>query len=120
MRKDKEMTDEYKPEEINQSRGPVLAFRGRLIASEERETKGRDPMTVLTEIFETEGGAYVAVSSMAPIEREGFEDVRAAVIAPGPDEVARRCAVMDFFNWDHHARKMCVKKLKWRFRVEVA
>lgn len=110
---------EFEPIQVRQTRGPVLAFNGRLLASDEYETRGRDPMSVLLEVFETQGGAYVAVSSFVPAERDGFEDIRASVIEPGPDEVARRCAVLDHFTWDVRARKM-LRKQGWKFIVEVA
>jgi len=105
--------------EIRQNRGPTIEFQGVELASEEHETKGRDAMRISMEIYRTRGGAMVAVSSMIPIDREGFEDVRATVVEPSEDEQAMRFAVMDAFNWDQRARKMVTKKLGWSLRMDV-
>jgi hypothetical protein len=42
------------------------------------------------------------------------------VIAPDDDEMARRIAVMEFFNWDMRVRKLVFRELKWSFKIEVA
>lgn len=105
--------------EIVQQRGPTLEFTGILIASSDFETRGRDPMRVEFEIYETVGGALVAVSASEPTDREGIELVNATVVERQDDALAMRCAVMAHFDWHDRARNMA-KKLGWSLRMEVA
>lgn len=106
------MTDEYEEVRIKQTRGPVLAFSGKLLASDERETRGHKALSVRLEIWETKGGALVPATYAKPLDG-GFEDVRAAVVEPQPDPQAMHLAVMDFFSYDNHARGMVRKQLGW-------
>ena len=106
--------------EIKVSRGPVLEFRGRLLAEHSWTTRAPDPMNVSFEVYQTFGGALVAVSSMHPADREGFEKVEALVVEPIEDTQAMRFAVMDFFEWSQSARSMAHKQLQWNLRRDVA
>lgn len=105
------MTETMTAEKIKQMRGPTIMFTGCQIASTEFETRGHDAMSMILEIWLTKGGALIAVSSTAPVDREGFEDVRATVVEPQEDVQAMRLAVMDHFNWDSRARSMVREQL---------
>lgn len=118
------MTDtitEFARIEVKQNRGPTLIFEGREIASTEFETRGNPAMNMCLEVFETRGGALVAVSSAEPVGKlDGFEDVRAVVVDPIEDKQAMQFAVMDFFDWSDRARSMMRKRAKWSFKQVVA
>ena len=101
--------NEYEPIQIKQTRGPTLRFDGRLLAE---NTGG----PVELEIYETRGGALVAVSEG---EMRGGIDTRACVVEPCDDEQAMRLAVMEFFDFDNRARTMA-RKLGWRLVREIA
>lgn len=108
---------------IKQTRGPTLRFRGELIADTQFQSRVGDEMSL--EIWETEAGAFVAVSrgEMA----DGKPDVRAEVVEPSSvaslpvsrRSLAMRLAVMDFFRWSDRARSMVKDQLKWKLLVEV-
>lgn len=116
---------------IVQTRGPTIkAEAARLLARQEFETKGRTPCAMVFEIYETRGGALIAVSRSTPIEFDGFEDVRAVVVdteAIYSERPALRqataqdmhFAVMDHFSWEDRARTMA-RKLGWKLNREVA
>lgn len=103
--------------EIKQQRGPTLEFTGKLLFETKFETASHDPMRVEFEIWETQGGAMVAVSATEPAQRAGIEIVNATVVPLG-DTQAMRCAVMDHFDWHDRARNMA-RKLGWALRQEV-
>lgn len=109
----------FSPAEVRQTRGPVLEFDGRLLCEKTFETRGSPPLEIVLEIWETSGGALIAASYSHPADCDGYEDVRAAVIPPGGEEIDRHCAVMDFFDWHNHARDMAKKRLGWKFRKVV-
>lgn len=104
--------------EFKQHRGPTIEFTGRRIAQHEFETRGRDPMHVAFEIWETMAGNLVAVTITAPSMRDGFEIVEATVVERQDDVQAMRFAVMEHFDWNDGARNMA-RKLGWSIRVEV-
>ncbi|CDO34026.1 hypothetical protein [Novosphingobium sp. KN65.2] len=113
------MTTEYERIEIKQNRGPTLEFNGKEIASTEFETRGRDPMQITLEVYETPAGALVAISSSVPADRpDGFEDVRAHVVRPTDDVGAMQREVMEFFGWADRARSM-LRKAGWSFKMEI-
>lgn len=103
--------------EFKQHKGPTIEFTGRLLAETEFETRGADPMHVTFEIWETAGGALVAVVMTRPFNR-GFEIVRATVAERQDDAQAMHFAVMDHFDWGDAARNMA-RKLGWSLRMEV-
>jgi hypothetical protein len=107
------LSDTLTEHEIKQMRGPVLRFTGQLLAETSFEIKGRDALQIRCKIYETRGGALVAVSSSTLLDRDGFEDVRATVVPKQDDEFAMRCAVMDAFEWETRARRMVTRQLKW-------
>lgn len=103
--------------EIVQQRGPTVSFTGRLLADTSFET--RRGLNMLLELFETEGGALIAVSSTTLAGGGGREDARVTIVEPQEDIQAMRLAVMDAFEYEVRARSM-VKKLGWSLRVDVA
>lgn len=109
---------DYERVEFKQHRGPTIEFTGRRIAQNEFETRGRDPMQVTFEIWETVEGNLIAVSITAPLMRDGFEIVEATVVERQDDAQAMRFAVMAHFDWNDGARNMA-RKLGWSIRVEV-
>jgi len=111
-------TGEMKPETIRQTRGPAIKFTGREIAHTEFTTKGRDPLSWIFEIWETAGGAMIAVTSSAPDQREGVDDVRATVVELGEAQ-AMQFAVMDHFDWTQRAKSMVRDQLGWKLVLEV-
>lgn len=111
---------------IKQSRGPTYVFDGELLAEETFETQGRPPMLITMQIWETDGGAYIAASSAVPVGG-GRPDSRAIVVEPVDDapfedaEQQREIEVMDFFAWSDRARGMVKRDLPgWDFTVRVA
>jgi hypothetical protein len=89
-----------------------------LLAETKFETNGRDPMKITFEIWESRGGALIAVFASEPGERDGVEVVKAAVVQPQEDALAMRLAVLEHFEWHDRARSMA-RKLGWSMRVEV-
>lgn len=112
------LLDEFERVEIKQARGPTYEFTGRLLCDSEFETRGPDALRIEMEVWETEGGAYVAASCSTPVGG-GNEEWRAVVIPPTDEIQSMRFAVLEFFNWDQRARSMCTKQLKWSLRQEV-
>ncbi len=101
---------------IPQTRGPLLQFAGRKIAETTFDTPGPTPSRMTCQIWETKGGAYIAVTDYVT---DDFGDVRAIVVDAGPDEQARRFAVMKAFQWEQSAMKMARKQLGWDFVLEI-
>lgn len=119
------MEDEYELEEIKQTRGPMLKFEGKLLC----EDQGGP---VHMEVWQTRGGALIAVTSAEMHRGPSGLDVRATVVEPGEmadaltepawerEQQRMRLAVMEAFNWDNRARSMVRKQLKWQLVQEVA
>jgi hypothetical protein len=101
---------------IPQTRGPLLVFTGRKIAETTFNSSGPAPSRTTCQIWETKGHAYIAVTDYAG---DDFEDVRGTVVDAGPDEQARRFAVMKAFQWDQPAVKMAREQLGWSFVLEI-
>lgn len=104
--------------EIAQMYGPVLEFTGRLLCETEFADR-RAGRTVTLELYETQGGAMVAVTAFE-LGQGGQESERATVIPPIADVQAMRFAVMEAFTWHTEAKRMVRKKLGWDLRQEVA
>lgn len=115
------MTDnqdnDFSPQKIVQTRGPTYRFDGRLLVADEFDAQ-RGDVTAGMEVWETRGGALVAVSKFTP-KAGGFTDVSAIAANPDQDELAQRLQIMDFFEWSNRARAM-VRKLKWKLTVHIA
>lgn len=101
--------------EIEQSRGPAIAFEGKLLCTATVETPA-----LKMAVYQTAAGAFIAVSS-SPADEPGAADcIRASVIEPGGDDVqAAHFAVLDHFAWDREAQAM-VRQIGWSLRREVA
>ncbi|HUD89955.1 hypothetical protein [Sphingobium sp.] len=103
-------TVEMQQKSIRQRRGPTIKFTGALIAKTEFDIHGGREMRF--EIWQTQGGAFIAVSATE-------EETRAVVVEHG-DEMEMRFAVMDFFDWSDRSRSMVKDQLKWRLHRIVA
>jgi hypothetical protein len=112
------LPEEFERVEFVQARGPTVEFTGRRLAETNWETNGARPLRIVQEVWETQGGALVAVSTSAPVDGDGFEDARVLVVEATDDVQAMRFAVMGHFDWNDRARSMA-KKLGWSLRVEV-
>lgn len=109
------MSNEMKRMTIAQERGPAFRFVGRRILLAEWENAAQFHVEHTAQVWETEGGAYVA--SFKTTDNEGRR-VMAIAIPPG-DETAMRVAVLDFFEW-HPRVRQAAKDKGWSFLVEVA
>lgn len=116
VKRDTPLPEEYERVEIEQDRGPVVEFNGRLLAENKFTTHERLEMAL--EIWETQGGALVAVSASTLPGQPDSEDARVTVVPPQDDVQAMRFAVMQAFNWENRARTMA-RKLGWSLRTEV-
>lgn len=132
------------PVTLKPTRSEPLRFRGRIIAETEWDTNRGEWMRF--EIWETQGGAYIATregsipgtdrtdleacvvepitKSEPPVVKEvhGSDGGRILHLGPPekvPDDPAMHRAVLDFFDWHDRARSM-VKPLKWKLLREVA
>lgn len=119
QRNARDLPAEWQVVEMVQARGPVLQFRGRLLADTTFETRRGTPLRIDLEIWETEAASLVAMSASTPAGGQGREDVRATVVERQVDEQAMHFAVMDHFDWADRARSM-VRKLGWSLRRDVA
>lgn len=104
--------------EIRQINGPAVEFTGRLLC-ETTLSENRAGLTIVFELYETAGGALVAVSASNLADGSGHEDERATVIPLSYDVQAMRFAAMDAFGWRTEAKKMVRTALGWELRVEV-
>lgn len=103
-------TGKILPRRINQRRGPAIKFTGELLAEMDFQTgQGWD---MRLELYETLGGAYIAVSKTDV-------ETRADIIDASDDTMAMQCEVMDAFDWHPQARGMLRDQLGWQFIIEV-
>ncbi|GAB7551590.1 hypothetical protein NRB_10880 [Novosphingobium sp. 11B] len=98
-------TVEMQPAKITQRRGRTGKFTGAVIAKGEFPT--RQGFDIRMEVYQTEGGAYVAVTTTDV-------ETRAVVIEPA-DPMDMQCAVMEPFDWHDRAKTMLGDQLKWKF-----
>lgn len=110
------LSGEYERVEFVPSRGPRIEFTGRMLIQHAHAS--RKGLRIESEIWETHGGALVAMSASTPLEGHGYEDVRVTVIDPGEDIQAMRFAALDHFDWDQGVRKAATKA-GWSLRREV-
>lgn len=109
---------DYERVEIVQAKGPTVEMTARLLAETSFETRGREALELTLEIWETQGGALVAVSSSTLSGGSGREDARVTAVPPQDDVQAMRLAVMSAFDYHERARSM-VRGLGWSIKVEV-
>ena len=100
---------------VSRDRGSPIEFTGRLLADAQFVRQGIEPVAHSFAVFETKGGALVAVWESEPAERGGYVRASALVVEPQDDAQAMHHAVMEFFDWDDRARGMA-KKLGWDLR----
>lgn len=119
------MTTEYETINIKPSRSAPLRFRGIRIAETEWDTARGGWMRF--EIYQTEGGALIAVREGEKEDGDGYTDALVVEpVAPSPtDEEGQppfvmRDAVMSFLDWHDRARSMVRKQLKWSILRRVA
>ena len=113
------LSGEWKRIEIRQQRGPVIEFTGRMLCEGSATINGRETLDLALEVWETRGGALVAVSASTLSGESGREEERALVVPASDDAQAMRFAVMDFFGWRQEAKRMVRKQLDWQLQVEV-
>ncbi len=108
------LSGKWERTEIRPANGPAVEFTGRLLCETSfQDRKEGNPVTL--ELYETRGGAMIAVVAF---ERNGHESETAKVIDASDDTQAMRFAVMDAFLWRTEAKKM-VRALGWSLTVEV-
>lgn len=108
------LSGKWERTEIRPANGPAVEFTGRLLCETSfQDRKEGNPVTL--ELYETRGGAMIAV---VVFERNGHESETAKVIDASDDTQAMRFAVMDAFLWRTEAKKM-VRALGWSLTVEV-
>lgn len=106
--------------DLVQSDGPTLCFRGKLLAETVYTMKSGDALRIMHEVWETEAGTMIAITSTTPATREGDEKTFALVIEKQADEHAMHMAAMGHFRWSTSARKMARDVLQWNLKVDVA
>lgn len=110
-------SDEYEVLRIAQTRGPTIRAEAALLASYSTH-KDREGRWFNCQLWQTPGGAYIAVSSNCS-DREGERDFIAAdVFETDMDETERRIGVMEIFQWSTPARNMA-KSLGWKIEIHV-
>lgn len=108
---------EYEVLRIAQTRGPTIRAEASLLASYSTQ-KDREGRWFNCQLWQTPGGAYIAVSSNCS-DREGERDFIAAdVFETDMDETERRIGVMEIFQWSTPARNMA-KSLGWKIEIHV-
>ena len=109
---------EYDKIRIVQSRGPTIEAEARLLASDTFEVR-RDGTAMTLEVWETQGGALIAVTRGQAMQGGEVREIVAAAVVPQGDEQAMRFAVMDHFDWSDRARSMVRSQLKWKLKQVV-
>lgn len=109
----------YEKQRITQSRGPAVEFEGRLIASDSFETRSGHPSRMIMEVWETQGGALIAVTRGEAVQGGEAREIVAATVVRSGEEQAMHFAVMSAFDWEDRARSMVRKQLKWSLKMRV-
>lgn len=110
--------DEWEAVEIFQKWGPTVEFQGRLLAQTTFKNLKHKPLEMVFEIWETQAGAYVAVSSSTLIGGNGTEECKVKVVEKSQDQRSMQFAVMDAFMW-HQAARNLGRQLGWSLTVNV-
>jgi predicted phosphatase len=115
------MTDQYYPKTIKPSRGAPIRTIARIIAEVEWAPSGRNSGTWMRfTVWETRGGAYIAVTEGDVAGYPDKVDVTATVVEPHPDPVAMQVAVLNHFDWHDRAKALLKRELGWAPCIEVA
>ena len=116
---------EYETVNIKPSRSAPLRFKGKLLADTEWDTNRGGWMKF--EIWQTKGGALIAVREGEKEDGEGYTD--ALVVEPvdpsptdeeGQPPFAMRDAVLSWLDYHDRARSMVRKQLRWSLLRRVA
>lgn len=119
IRRAEELSGEWERVEFVPTRGPTTEFTGRLLIEDEYQSKGRDPISAHMQIWETKGGALVAIDETQRLDGVSTPRLAVAVCPPtGDDAQEQRFDVMEHFGWSSRARSMA-RKLGWSLRTEV-
>ena len=111
------MPVDYKPKTIKPSRSAPLRFAGRILAETQWDTK--DGCWMRFTVWETQGGAYVAVIDGDTPGKSDQIHCAATVIKPifdvtgGRDETSMQIATLDAFDWHDRAKSMLKRELDW-------
>ncbi len=111
------MTEEFTRQRISQSKGPTLKFNGKLLASSTDNPHENKSRWLDNELYETPAGAWVAVFYGRNDDKDQ-DFVKAAVIEPGPDEMARIMAALDALEWTKVSRVLA-KQMGWSLNLEI-
>ncbi len=126
---------------ITQTRGPTIKLNGEILAEKAFTRAGRDrPVKVTLIVYEASTGEYVAHQETRPLSGEGYRSSRAEVFAQpiieltvdgtlmdkgdAQAEIERQVqrlhfSIMDFFEWDNHARSMAREQLGWDLEMDL-
>lgn len=114
------MTTEHKPKTVKPSRSVPIRFIGRVIAETEWTTR-HDSWMRFT-VYETRGGAYIAVTEGSVPGKPDHIDRTATVVEPIYDEagqfgdidaVAMQIAVLEHYEFHDRAKQMLKNELGW-------
>lgn len=109
---------DYEKIRIVQSRGPVIEADAALLASDEFDVR-RDNTRMRMEIWQTQGGALIAVTRGEAMQGGDVREIVEAAVVPPGDEQTMRFAVMSAFDWSDRARSMVRRTLKWDLKMRV-
>ena len=115
------MKDEPKRFTASNHNGPNYKFSGWLLCEHTTDPHKKRDRWQETKLYETVGGAYVAVLTQRTLVEGEHDKSKSTVIEPwmtslipsDGDEFKRRLAVMDALDWTPCARAM-VRKIGWR------
>ncbi|MGQ2942944.1 MAG: hypothetical protein ACT6Q7_02965 [Blastomonas fulva] len=94
--------------------GPRTGFMGRILCEQQYVT--RQGRTKGRELYQTQGGALVALGISYAVD-DGERDLVAVRVAGArDDEAAQQAEIMEFWQWDDGAMEMA-KKLGWNTAV---
>lgn len=121
------MTDEFSPKTIKPSRGVPIRTVARSIAEIKWDTFGRNSGTWMRfTVYETRGGAYIAVTEGDVPGKVDQIDRTATVVEPIIDaagqrnDIAMQIAVLDHFDHHDRAKALLKRELGWSPYIEVA
>jgi hypothetical protein len=113
-----ELDGEWERVEFVPTRGATVEMTARLIGEDTFETRGREPLSIQMQVWETKAGALVAVDETVPLYEGATAKLAVKVCPPTADAQEQRFAVMEHFGWSSRARSMA-RKLGWSLRVEI-
>lgn len=118
IKRAEELDGAWERVEFVPTRGPTTEFTGRLIGEDTFTTRGREPLTIQMQVWETKAGALVAVDETTPQFEGATPKLAVQVCPPSADVQEQRFAVIEHFGWSSRARSMA-RKLGWSLRVEI-